>query len=109
MREAIRILNEGSAKRLLQEFTIKEVGPMLLDSELVDAESPSVLEEGMDRWGQLMQLLARRLGLSSPKVMLVVGAVLLGVFLFALFMISRKSPFDLYRVMAFFRGTEEDS
>ncbi len=109
VREAIRILNEASTHRHLQAFTIQAAGPMLLDSELVDAEKPSVLEEGMDRWGQLMQILARRLGLSSPTVMLVVGFVLLGAFLFGLYLISRKSPFDLYRLMAFFRGTGDDS
>lgn len=109
VREAIRILNEASSKRFLQAFSIHAAGPMLLDSELVDAEKPSVLEEGMDRWGQLMQILARRLGMSSPRVMLLMGSLLLGAFLFGLYMISRKSPFDLYRLMAFFRGTAEDS
>jgi uncharacterized membrane protein YdjX (TVP38/TMEM64 family) len=82
---------------------------MLLDSELVDAEKPSVLEEGMDRWGQIMQLLARKLGLSSPTVLLIGGSILLAAFLFGLYLISRKSPFDFYRMVAFFRGTDEDS
>jgi phospholipase D1/2 len=105
IRDAIRILNDGSAKRFLHAFPIQATGPMLLDAELVDAEKPSVLEEGMDRWSQMMQILARRLGLSSPTVMFGVGFILLGLFLFALYMISRKAPIDHYRLMAFFRGT----
>jgi phospholipase D1/2 len=109
LREAIRILNAGSSKRFLHEYTTKATGPMLLDSELVDAEKPSVLEEGMDRWGQIMQVLARKLGLSSPTVLLIGGSVLLAAFLFGLYLISRRSPFDFYRMVVFFRGTGEDS
>ncbi|MDQ3231979.1 MAG: VTT domain-containing protein, partial [Pseudobdellovibrionaceae bacterium] len=109
LKEAIEVLNSTSTNRFLHAFSIHSTGPMLLDSELVDAEKPSVLEEGMDRWSQLMQILSRRLGLSSPKVMFALGFVLLGLFLFGLYMISRKSPIDYYRLLAFFRGTEEGS
>jgi phosphatidylserine/phosphatidylglycerophosphate/cardiolipin synthase-like enzyme/uncharacterized membrane protein YdjX (TVP38/TMEM64 family) len=104
VREAIQLLNRRSAKRFLQKFPIQAAGPMLLDAELVDAERPSIVEEGMDRWSHLMQILSRKIGFSSPKVMFALGFMLLLLFMVGLYMISRLAPLSYYRMLAFFRG-----
>jgi len=109
VREAVLLLNSLSRKCFLHSFPIQAAGPMLLDVELVDAEKPSVLEEGMDRWSHLMQVFSRKIGLSSPKVMFALGFVLLTLFLAGLYMISHEASLDHYRMLAFFREAGVES